>query len=93
MTDSTTTNGWLKKSNFTDDSDDENDSHLACKMDLARSHSLRLLDNDIKEYSQWFAGKFNDVSDALSRDFHLNNKQLTNLLTCCSLPASPIFLH
>ena len=81
MTDSTTTNGWLKKSNFADDSEDENDNHLACKMDLARSHSLRLLDNDVKEYSQWFAGKFNDVSDALSRDFHLNNEQLTNLLT------------
>ena len=29
MTDSTTTNGWLRKSNFPDDSEDEYDAHLA----------------------------------------------------------------
>ena len=81
MTDSTTTNGWLRKSNFPDDSENETDAHLACKMDLARAHSLRLLDNWIKEYSQWFPGKLNDVSDCLSRDFHLKDEQLTKLLT------------
>ena len=81
MTDSTTTNGCLKKSNFPDDSEEENAAQLSCNMELARAHSLRLLDNSIKEYSQWFAGKYNDVSDALSRDFHLDNTQLTTFLT------------
>ena len=80
MTDSSTTNGWLRKSNFPDDSEDELDSHLTCKMELARAHSLRMLDNWVKEYSQWFAGKLNNVSDALSRDFHLSDDQLTHLL-------------
>ena len=62
-TDRTTTNGWLRESNFPGDSEDETDAHLVCKMDLARAHSLRLLDNWIKEYSQWFPGKLNDLSD------------------------------
>ena len=93
MTDSTTTNGWLRKSNFPDESEDETEAHLVCKMELARAHSLRLLDNMIKEYSQWFPGKFNDVSDCLSRDFHLDNSQLTQLLTS-SVPSQlpPSFL-
>ena len=69
MTDSITNNGWLRKSNFSDDSEDEFEAHLACNMQLAREHSLRLLDNWIKEYSQWFQGNQNDVGDALSRDF------------------------
>ena len=81
MTDNTTTNGWLKKLNFPDDSEDETDAHLAYKMELAHAHSLRLLDNWVKEYSQWFAGKYNDVRDSLSRDLHLDNEQLTQLLT------------
>ena len=81
MTDSTTSAGWLRKSNFTDDSEDESDAHLGCKMELARDHALRLIHNDIKEYSQWFAGDKNGVSDCLSRDFHLNDGDITHLLT------------
>ena len=38
------------------------------------------MNNRVKRYSQWFRGKDNVVADALSRDFHLNDKQLTNLL-------------
>ena len=81
MTDSTTTNGWLKKSNFPDDNVDETEAHLSCKMELARTHSLRLLNNWVKEYNQWFPGNLNDVIDSLSRNFHLNDDQLTQLLT------------
>ena len=32
---------------------------------------------DIKGYSQWFAGKSNNVADALTRDWHLGNDELT----------------
>ena len=78
MTDSTTTAGWLRKSNFQEDG--ENHEQLLCKQELARDHAARLLRNTIKEYPQWFRGEFNDVSDALSRDYILSNSQLTSLL-------------
>ena len=83
MTDSTTTAGWLRKSNFQED--DENSEQLLCKQELAREHASRLLNSTIKEYPQWFQGEFNDVSDALSRDFILTNSQLTSLL-CSTVP-------
>ena len=42
MTDSTTTNGWLRKTNFADDNGTKDASHLACKLDLARAHATCL---------------------------------------------------
>ena len=77
-TDSTTTAGWLRKSNFKDD--DKTQTHEHCKLSLARDHALRLLTNNVKEYSQWFPGVENEVADSLSRDFHLDDKSLTSLL-------------
>jgi len=78
MTDSTSSNGWLKKSNFAEKS--ESDIHVQCKRVLARTHAMRLLDKNIKEYTQWFPGKENDVADSLSRDFHINDSILTLFL-------------
>ena len=80
MTDSNTSARWLRMSNFTDSSEEECDTHIACKLDLACNHTLQLMDNKIKEYSQWFAGDKKSVSDALSRDFHLNDNEPTHLL-------------
>ena len=80
MTDSTTTNGWLRRSNFNDCNQQENAEQNQCKLELARKHASLLLDNSIKDYSQWFPGQENDVSDCLSRDFHLNNNDITHLL-------------
>ena len=77
MTDSTTTAGWLRKSNFKDD--DENDQHQICKLQFSREHAYRLLINDIKEYSQWFPGDKNDVADSLSRDHHLTDFESASL--------------
>jgi hypothetical protein len=34
----------------------------------------------VKGYSQWFAGKSNNVADALSRDWHRNKEELTLIL-------------
>ena len=45
MADSSTSNGWLRKSNFTDDSEEEKDMHLDYKTELAHNHSLQLLLN------------------------------------------------
>ena len=63
MTDSTTTNGWLRKSNFDDCDAQENAAQNQCKLELARKYASLLLDNDIKDYSQWFPGEDNDVID------------------------------
>ena len=79
MTDNTTAAGWLRKSNFADD--DENGIHMKVKMTIARDHATRILENDIREYSQWFPGRYNIIADALSRDFHLSNDKLTQLFS------------
>ena len=39
-----------------------------------------MLNHNIREYSQWFPGRDNIVADALSRDFHLSDDQLTKLI-------------
>ena len=52
MTDSTTSTRWLQKSKFTDNSEEESEIHLACKIELAQDHDMRLMENEIKEYSQ-----------------------------------------
>ena len=77
MTDSTTSAGWLRKSNFAEDGDST--CHMRAKMHTARSHAARLLKFEIREYSQWFPGHLNLIADSLSRDFHLSNSHLVNL--------------
>ena len=77
MTDSTTSAGWLRKSNFANV--DETKLHTQAKMKTSRMHASRLLKHDIREYSQWFPGNRNVVADSLSRDFHINDNSLTNL--------------
>ena len=78
MTDSTTSEGWSKKTNFSEDIEDPIQSTI--RIEVARSHAMRMLKNGIKDYSQWFPGKENDVSDALSRDMDRSNEELTNIL-------------
>ena len=39
-----------------------------------------MMEAGVKNYSQWFAGKFNDVSDALSRDDNRSDDELTSIL-------------
>ncbi len=38
------------------------------------------MDADVKGFSQWFAGKRNDVADALSQERQRTNKNLTSIL-------------
>ena len=38
------------------------------------------MDAKIKGYSQWFARNLNNLTDALSRDWHLDGKELTSIL-------------
>jgi hypothetical protein len=72
QTDSTSTAGWLRKSNF----DDAEPLHL----ELARATATMIMGHESCLYSQWFAGNENDVADSLSRDHHLSDAALLALL-------------
>jgi hypothetical protein len=74
QTDSTSAAGWLKKSNFSDSSDE------IVQLITARKLASMIIDSDCCLYSQWFPGKQNDVSDACSREFHLSDSELTELI-------------
>ena len=78
MTDSSSTDGWLHRSNFNDE--EETNLQTGEKLVWARNNSTRMLDNTIKEYLQWFLGKENEVTDYLSRDDHICDQVLTSLL-------------
>eukprot|EP00956_Cyclotella_meneghiniana_P021553 scaffold39375_cov58-Cyclotella_meneghiniana.AAC.1 len=47
---------------------------------VCRKFAEICLDNDLRHFSQWFPGKENDVSDALSRDDDRSDEELTSLL-------------
>ena len=87
MTDSTTSSGWLRKSNFHNDGDTK--SQMFGKLQTARSHALRMLNNDIREYSQWFPGKHNHILTHYPETFilvmpnssHFSNKNFPHRLT------------
>jgi hypothetical protein len=48
--------------------------------DMGRKYVPVFVDVDVKGFSQWFAGKRNNVADALSREWQRTNKNLTTIL-------------
>ena len=66
MTDSTTSAGWIRKTNFKEDGDNVNPIKATVCIEIARHHAALFINANIKEYSQWFEGKKNPVADALS---------------------------
>ena len=78
MTDSSTSEGWSRKTNFPEDGEDPIQATI--RIEVARSHAMRLMKHGIKDYSQWFPGKENDVADALSRDDDRSDEELTHIL-------------
>jgi hypothetical protein len=50
------------------------------RLKIARKHAGLFIHHNIKEYSQWFPGKKNNVPDALSWNFDLSNAELTKTL-------------
>jgi len=74
QTDNSSAAGWLRKSNFADD------ANYAIQLTTARHIAQLVIDNNCCLNSQWFTGDFNLVSDCLSRDFHLTDDALTNLI-------------
>lgn len=86
--DSTTSTGWMKKSNFDTDPEPNKDGSFSIdpieaqvRMNVCRPHhALLCLNNEIRDFSQWIKGTDNPVTDSLSRDHHLTDQQLTYLL-------------
>eukprot|EP00957_Ditylum_brightwellii_P179034 13637589-Ditylum_brightwellii.AAC.1 len=78
MTDSSTFEGWLKKSNFTELTDDPIQATM--KLEVCKSQLMCIMKNGIKDYSQWCPGKDNDVSDALSQDDNWEDEEITHIL-------------
>jgi hypothetical protein len=77
--DSTTAMGWIHKSKYRAN-EDSNESAEA-RLSVARQLADLILDNDLKLYSQWFAGAKNEAADFLSREGGvLTDEQLTHSL-------------
>jgi hypothetical protein len=77
MTDSTTAEGWLKKSNFSELGKSKIQSSV--RIEAARMQATLFMSLGIKNYSQWFKGKSNEVSNALSSNDDRNAKELINI--------------
>ena len=78
--DSTSTVGWQRKSNF-------DYGEMPIHAEIARFHARHMMKANACHYSQHLPGCENIIADCLSRDFHLSDAQLTALLT--SLDDSP----
>ena len=74
MTDSTTAEGWMQKSNFNKVGKDP--VQATVRANATHHHTRLFMDAEIKGYSQWFAGKFNNVADVLSQDWHQDNEEI-----------------
>ncbi len=77
MTNSTTANGWMNKSNFNKYSN--NPIQVTTRIDASRHYAQLFMDADVKGYSQWFTGKQNNIVDALSQDWHRNDGELASI--------------
>jgi len=78
MTDSTTSEGWLRKSNFIEDGEDPIQATI--RLEVARLNATHYLSTGIREYSQWFCGADNNVADALPLDKDRTDDELTQIL-------------
>ena len=86
-TDSTTAEGWLHRTNFSASSATPED--VAVKLAAARQLADILIESNSMLYSQWFRSDLNPEADSLSRDTHLTDQQLTEMLRLsplCQLP-------
>jgi hypothetical protein len=66
--------GWIRWSNFADKPDE------GVQLSTARKLADILLSLNACLYSQWLPGEENVIADSLSRDFHIDDSHLANLL-------------
>jgi hypothetical protein len=78
MTDSTTAEGWLKKSNFNELG--ESPIQVSARIKACQMQATLFMSLGIKCYSQWFPGERNQVSDAFSCDDDRSDKELTSVI-------------
>ena len=81
MTDSTTAEGWLQKSNFTKLR--KSPIQASVRIEAAQKYATLFMFLGIRSYSQWFKGVMNKVTDALSHDDHRSDNELTNTIKSC----------
>jgi hypothetical protein len=89
MTDSTTSEGWLRTTNFSELQEDPEQASVW--LEVARLHATHYITLGIREYSQWFKGEDNVVADSLSQDDDRSDEELTNLF--CTFCKSQILEH
>ena len=80
--DNTTEAGWLKRSNFRDNSEENEESsgEWMIKQQVSRKLASLVLDSDSVLYTQWFKGEHNAVADSLSRDAYFLSSSSHNFL-------------
>jgi hypothetical protein len=78
MTDSTTLEEWLIKTNFIENG--ESPIQATICLEVVCLHALHYLSHKIQEYSQWFCREDIQVADALSRDDDRTDEELTKIL-------------
>ena len=89
MTASSTSAGYLKKSNFKEDWEEPVKS--AIRLEVSRGDAKRMKTHRIKNYSQWFPGNMKDANDALSRDDDRTDGKQINMF--CTFTPSQIPDH
>ncbi len=82
--DSSTAKIWAWKTNFSELQEDL--IHATVQLKVARGHSARMIENRVKDYSQWFPGRDNMLADSFSCEEDSSNTALTALLTSLNLP-------
>ena len=95
--DNTSAMGWLRRSNFKENNEDDND--WIVKQSVARKLANLVLSSETMLYRQWLKGQHNIVSDSLSRDTYFMSckshesflhsvcpNQLPNNFRICQLP-------
>ena len=86
MIDSSTSEGWLKKSNFIEKGKDAIQSTI--RLEVSRGDAKRMMKKKIKNYAQFSPGSMNNVSDALSGDNDRSDEELINIF--CTFTPSQI---
>jgi hypothetical protein len=81
MTDSSTSAGPLRKTNFREFIGENADPvQSRVHINIAHHHATLFLEAGIKEYSQWFPGQKNNVANALLCDFNCSDDKLTKII-------------
>jgi hypothetical protein len=84
MTNSTTLEGQLRKTNFSELGDKTIQALVRLKAE--RMHAMKYMTTGIREYSQWFKGEDNVVADSLSCNYNWSDEELTQFF-CTHCPS------